>query len=198
MRNSFLIIACFLSLNLFGQGNNQVQFGYRGSISAARFLPSTHSLDSNNFEISISYKLWAASSSLSYGSLQTIFTDSVVSNSDIDDIISQMDDENKIALGQDFLILGIGFKHKFIGKPLLWSFSISDRFIANALYPKSLPQLMWQGNRQFEGEAVDLSSTVVAGLYFREFALGATRNIYQSSDFSVIAGVRLNYYTQYI
>ena len=172
----------------------QVQFGYRGSVAAAKYLPSTQSLDSIKFEANFEYNFWVANKSLAYGSIREINDQKRISPEFVDKIISEMQDNNRLGGGQDFLVFGFGFRHKLKGEPLTWSFTISDRLTVNAAYPKSLAQLIWQGNRQFEGQTVDLSQTAITGLYFREFSLGAARTLITKPDWSMRAGARFNYY----
>jgi len=194
MRVTCLIILCFLASGLSGQDNLQVQFGYRGSLAAARQLPSTHKMDSAKFEVNIAYNIWEATQSITYQSVKTITGDNRITSEEIDQIISQMDEDNRIAMGQDFLILGFGFKHQLAGKPLVWELSVSDRLNMNAYYPKTLAQFIWKGNKQFEGSTVDFSSTFATGLYLREIALGAARTIYESDSWAISAGIRFKYF----
>lgn len=188
-----ILFFCLLANLTFGQDNLQVQFGYKGSISGARYLPATHYLDSSKFDINLSYSLWAANSSLTYSSMQTIVNNNRITNEEINGFIDEMDEENKVSFGQDFLILGLGFKHNMLGKPIMWNFSISDRFLANTIYPQALPQLIWQGNKQFEGETVDLSSTFMTGLYFREFVVGFNRAFIQKENHVLKGALRVKY-----
>jgi len=194
MRKLLFVILILTRFDGAAQSNLQVQFGYRGSVAAAKFLPSTHSLDSVRFEGSLEYSLWVANKSLTYGSIRSIFFENRITEEDINGFISEMDEENRLGGGQNFLVFGFGFQHKLRGGPLSWSFTISDRFTVNAAYPKTLAQLMWQGNRQFQGQTLNLSPTAVTGLYFREFSLGAARTLVTWPNWSFRAGARLNYY----
>ena len=181
-------------LNGYSQDNVQILFGYRGSVAAAKLLPSTHSLEKNKFETTIQYNFWMANKSITYGSIRKIYKQNELTREDVNEIVDDLDDDNKIGVGQDFTVLGLGYKTHIKEHPVLLSFTISDRLNANTLFPKSLVQLAWQGNKQFEGQTLDLSNTYLVGLYFREFSLGIASELAKWDNWHLRGGIRLNYY----
>lgn len=189
------IIALILScLKVDAQQDAHVYMKYRGSVASARALPSTHNLDSNKFEIALNYNLWVANKSLSYGAIQQIQKDNQISNEDINSIINDLDENNRLGFGEDVLILGLGLRTDIKEHPVAWRFSIADRMNMNYLMPKQLVQLIWQGNKQFEGETLNLSQTSLTGLYFREFSIGVATEMKKWNDWSLRGGVHVNYY----
>lgn len=178
----------------YAQDNLQIQFGYRGSVAAAKLLPSTHLLKNHKFEANIQYNFWVANRSISYGSIRKIYRENQLTRQDVNDIVNDLDEDNKIGVGQDFTIFGFGYKSIIKEHPVLWSFTISDRLNANTFFPKSLAQLAWQGNKQFEGETLDFSNTYLVGLYFREFSLGIASELAKWDNWRLRGGIRFNYY----
>lgn len=188
---SFLIV--FLS-NISAQDNIQIQSVYRGSAASARFFPSTQMDQYNKMEFSFNYNFFVANKSLTYGSIRQIQKENRLTAQDVQNIIEDLDENNRIGVGQDLLIFGLGLKTKIKNHPVVWNFTISDRFNVNLLIPKTLLQLMWQGNKQFSGQTLDLSQTSISGLYFREYSLGLATQIKEWDDWKFRGGLRLNYY----
>ena len=85
----------------------------------------------------------------------------------IDQAIAKLGDNNVLRSNLDIETLSLGFR---FGKVAL-SLGHSLRFNAYMNYPKTMPQLIWQGNAQFIGQEVDFGPDV--DLYgYQEFALG--------------------------
>jgi hypothetical protein len=191
---AFYIICFSIQFVALAQDNLQIQFGYRGSVAASKLLPSTLNLNNSKFEASLHYNIWVANKSVSFGSIRKVYTQNELTTNEVDNIINDLEPENKIGFGQDFMIIGLGLNVNTKKQPIALSFSISDRLNANSYFPQSLMQLLWQGNKQFEGETVDLSNTYVVGMYFREFSIGAATQLIKKENWSLRGGIRLNYY----
>ena len=181
-------------IGAFAQDNLHLQFQYRGSVAGAQYLPSTQTLPEHKVETSFQYSAYVANKSITYQSIRDIQTQNSLTTQEVDEIINQLDDDNKIGVGQNFLVFGFGLKTKIKGHPFAWSFTISDRLNANLHIPKKLVQLVWQGNKQFEGETLDLSKTSISGVYFREFSMGMATQVKEWNNWTCRGGMRLNYY----
>lgn len=195
MKHAVCIILLFIVLsNADAQSNLHTMAGHRASVSAARILTSTHQLTDSRFEINLNYNLWVANNSLSYGSILDIYRSNRLTTEDVEEIISELDDNNRIGVGQDFLIIGLGYQSTIKEHPVTWNFTIADRLNTNVLIPKTLIQLVWQGNKQFEGQTVDISQTTLTGLYFRDFALGFATPLMEWDNWKSRVGLRFSYY----
>ncbi|HMQ47423.1 MAG TPA: DUF5723 family protein [Saprospiraceae bacterium] len=87
---------------------------------------------------------------------------------DIDAAIAKMGADNQIRESLHLETISLGLR---LGK-LSLSFGHSLRFNASMDYPKTLPQLIWQGNAQFIGQQVEFAPAIdLWGVH--EFALGA-------------------------
>ncbi len=91
---------------------------------------------------------------------------------DIDKGISQLDDWNTIRENTEIETLSLGLR---IGK-LSLSTAHSIRFNAFLNYPKTLPQLIWQGNAQFIGQEVEFGPDVQL-FGFSELSLGLALDV---------------------
>lgn len=88
---------------------------------------------------------------------------------DVNRGIDKLESSNKIRESLSVETVQVGFKLKDV----LFSLGHSVRFNAYLDYPKTLPQLIWQGNSQFIGQNVDFSTDIQLFGY-NEFSLGIT------------------------
>lgn len=102
---------------------------------------------------------------------------------DIDNAISKMEGNNIIHADLDIETLGIGIS---FGK-LSLNAGHRLRFISQVEYPKTLPQLIWEGNAQFIGQDVEFGPNVDITAY-HEWSLGAAYEV--SKQLSVGAKVK--------
>jgi hypothetical protein len=91
---------------------------------------------------------------------------------DIDKGISQLDEFNLIRENTEIETLSLGLR---LGK-LSLSAAHSVRFNAFLNYPKTLPQLIWQGNAQFIGQEVNFGSDIQL-FGFSELSVGAAYQV---------------------
>lgn len=90
----------------------------------------------------------------------------------IDQAIDKLGADNVLRNNLDIETISLGFR---LGKAAL-SLGHTLRFNAFMNYPKTMPQLIWQGNAQFIGQEVDFGPDV--DLYgYQEFALGLAVDI---------------------
>ncbi|MEL7428034.1 MAG: DUF5723 family protein, partial [Bacteroidota bacterium] len=91
---------------------------------------------------------------------------------DVSNAISQMEAQNILREDLDIETIGIGFQFGALG------LNIGHRLRFNALidYPKTLAQLIWEGNAQFIGQTVEFGPAFDVTAY-HEFALGASYKI---------------------
>ena len=87
---------------------------------------------------------------------------------DVDALIDKLEPENLVREHLEFSTVGAALR---LGKSFGISFQHLVHFNAYLSYPKTLPQLVWQGNGDFIGQTITLDHDLQ--LYaFNEFALG--------------------------
>ena len=91
---------------------------------------------------------------------------------DIDQLVGHLDAENTIREDLEIPTLGVAVH---IGD-LTLSIGHAIKYHAFLKYPKTLPQIVWQGNAQFIGETVDLGNELQSTGY-HQLALGAAWKI---------------------
>lgn len=193
MKGFCTILLLLISSLVLGQNNLQLQYGFRGSLASAKFLPSTLDLQSKKWQVGLNYKLWISNRALSYGSIKDVQSKGTLSTSDVDLFISQLNKQNRIGFGQDVMLIGLSFNSVIASKQVAWGISVSDRMTGSFRYPKTLIRLAWKGNKQFEGATIDIAGSLDAR-YFREYALTAATNIIHKDDFRLRVGGSLKYY----
>lgn len=121
--------------------------------------------------------LLGISSVTSYGFLEHHNLESVTYEEDgklffDEDLIGNnpdLDDKNYINLGVAFDLLSVRFR---TGTNMFWSLNISDRTNYSFRYPKEFAQLVTDGNEQFVGKPLDLSTLAMNTVYYRELGVG--------------------------
>lgn len=107
---------------------------------------------------------------------------------DIDQAINQLEASNLLRESIDIETVGVGFALGPIGVHI----GHRMRFDALLDYPKTLAQLIWQGNAQFIGETIDFGPQVDL-LSYHEFSLGLniaiTDNIRVGGRAKLLSGV---------
>lgn len=87
---------------------------------------------------------------------------------DVDALIDNLEPENMVREHLEFSTLGLGLR---LGKSFGVSFQHLVHFNAYLSYPKTLPQLIWEGNGPFVGQTIVLDHDLQLYAY-NEFALG--------------------------
>lgn len=103
---------------------------------------------------------------------------------DVSSALDKMEDFNTIREDLDIHTIGVGLRFG----PLSFTFSHALRFSAFLDYPKTLPELIWEGNSQFVGQEVSFGPDMQI-LGYHEYALGAAVNLLSN----VVVGGRVKY-----
>lgn len=97
-------------------------------------------------------------------------------------VIPKLKKLNRIYSGGSYDIFSLRFKKKDI----FYHFSIRDVWTERLTYTHDLANLLWNGNASYAGQTADLSNTRIAGNYYREIAIAASKKINEK----LIVGVR--------
>jgi len=193
MRRLLIIISCLMPTVTNAQANLQLQYGYRGGLAASRFFPSTFDLSKKSLSLETNFNLYFSNRAVNFESFRTVLNARELTNEDIDQFLQNLDERNTLTVGQDLLLLALGFKSKIRKLPINWGVTISDRGAAHLIYRKSLFELLLRGNRDFAGQAIELSPEL-RGRYFREIALHSAFEVKKSGDLKLRVGYQLKYY----
>ena len=116
-----------------------------------------------------------ANSSMSYNQIQTLFTETELSDEFISNTIASLNDNNSINFNLDLQLLGVYFNIKNrdkTGNIASFSFTVTERAIAGLHFPKNLFQTIYEGNSQFAGELVSFTPARLDVLAYHDFAVG--------------------------
>jgi hypothetical protein len=106
----------------------------------------------------------------------------------MDHMVSKLGKRNYVSMNlmEEWLAFGFRYKKNY------FNFSVSDKASFRFAYPRDLISLLWKGNGQFVGKTLDLSGIGVNASYYREYALGFSRDVkILKQDF--IVGGRIKY-----
>lgn len=92
---------------------------------------------------------------------------------DPDEFIRKIKDVNSLEPEAMIQLFGLGFG---VGKDLYISLDVNERISGNIALPGDILRLGFEGNEQFVGSTMDLSSLRADVKYFREVALGFSKN----------------------
>jgi len=103
--------------------------------------------------------------------------DSVISifhpDYNVEEFITKIKDLNAIEPQVLIQTFGLGFS---VGTDLYISFDVNERVNGNVALPGDLLRLGFEGNEQFVGQKIDLSSFRSDAMYYREAGLGFSKN----------------------
>ena len=175
----FVLFTYFIANPVFGQldlSSNLLRGTWQANLTNPAMLP----------EYKVTVALPGAYNNLlitgiTYNDLITEDTDgnSVI---DVSQVLDKMEDLNTIREDLDIHTLGLGLRFGPIDGI---SLSHALRFSAFLDYPRTLPELIWEGNSQFIGEEVSFGPDLQI-MGYHEYALGASVNLLSN----VVVGAR--------
>jgi len=190
MKNLVFLNFFLLYFPLFSQYNVSVTYCNHNDVNASRYEPSELHLGKKHFQLSGNYYLWAGNNAFHYGLFDKLQKDKELTNEDIDNLLSSMHPtKNTLGLGQDYQILGLAFQIKNIA----FAFSVVDKFAFDFNYTRNFLSLLWQGNKQFAGQNIDLGPLSMNAQYTREFAGATAFNLFGDMEKGVRLGIRAKY-----
>lgn len=101
-------------------------------------------------------------------------------------IVNKLKDRNNISSDINLQLFGLGFTS---GKGLYFFMDINDRIETDAVFPKSILNLLINGNAQFLNQNIDLSGLNMKAQYYREFGFGLSKNLTEKLRIGVKAKI---------
>lgn len=179
------------------QYNNLAHFGGHFSTQSSMYQPSHLGKNIDEFEIKLlgAYG-WFGNTSFNYDLVEKALSSDPVEPETVDDIIDKLEGDN---------LLGAG---AYVQAPLsaavkipkddeeFFTFSIGARATANANFEFSnnVMEVLWEGNKQFRGQRINLGPVEGNVALNQEYYLGYTMPIELESvdDVSIRPGIRLS------
>lgn len=186
------IIAVAISAN--AQYNMSTQYNQHFNLINSKTMPSKLGMDFSsvqlNFPVVPDIYAYGGNTAIGVGSFSNMNT------AEVDRIIGKLRPINVIGAGLEMDLIGFGFKVKKDDEEFMnFSVQVTDRAGANLLYTDNLMKLLWKGNKQFEGQTVDLGLTMNAA-WLRDYRLGFAMPINISAlpeDLKFRGGLGLKY-----
>ncbi|WP_027000397.1 DUF5723 family protein [Eisenibacter elegans] len=186
------------SFGLFAQNAAHLLYNDHQQIQRSRWQPSYLGTTDQVFEINVfplhqQLELWAANNVLSSRQFLQLASNSLT-NADVDNLIGDLKNRNRLAIGLNLQWISTAFKIRSQGEELFTaSFEINERIEAGLTIGKEPFEFLWLGNSRFAGQTARVGDIRAGGYHWREFVLGAARNIVETDAFKVRAGLRLKY-----
>ncbi|UXP33747.1 DUF5723 family protein [Reichenbachiella agarivorans] len=164
-----LLMCCFVSLASWGQSgislyhlNNET---FQGNNMNPAFIPDGKVFLGLPVLSGVMVDLNATAS---YNDLQTI-DDEGTKVYDFDKIVSQSKDKNYLGVESEISTFYLGFRPK---ATMAFSVFVRERIAARGFYSHDAADFIWNGNKNYVGKSVDLSTTLVDARYYREYGIG--------------------------
>lgn len=199
------IIAIIFTAVLFLQANAQVDltilYDNHFPLAESRFLPSKLGLTEHKFEFNVpSLYLWSENNVITNRSLANILNNDALSQSQLDGMLSNVEDKNTLGTGFEiqpftgsFKIPHKGHSAKEHKELMTLSLELNYRFLFDFNYSGDLLKMFAYGNKQYAGKNADVSAQTNAN-YMREFSIGFAKPIFQNMEnWEFRVGTKLKY-----
>ncbi|MFT7587820.1 MAG: hypothetical protein ACI959_000024 [Limisphaerales bacterium] len=188
------ILICF-ALAAWGQTNTLLFNSSQQQLAGAAYAPASFGEEDRTFWFNFpSFHVGGGADFITRGQLLEILDGGEIPTSLVDEIIDGLGARNNLYGGAETTPLALGFKIKAKEKELFSvNLSWTERQAVSMEFGPNLLRLLWNGNKQFAGQQVDLGPIQAHGIYYREFALGGSAPVFTNKDLSLRAGFRAKY-----
>jgi hypothetical protein len=164
----------------------------RNSVVTSNTFPSTIKYK-GRWQLGFGANAWGFQRLVSLNQIRKILKGGTFSENELKSTLNHLNTNNTIEAGAEVSVFSLSRKIKVKNEEWCLNFLIAEKVDTKINFSKNLPLLIF-GNKQFEGEKIDLTNTSVNALYYRSFKLGISGTIYKNSDIEARIGTYLNYY----
>lgn len=193
MRQFLSIISIVLFFSGIGRAQDQITLLYSDhfQLNASRVMPSVLGNDDSKMQLSLGYfDVWLANNSISRGDILHQRS----SNDLLDAIEANLDERNRFNSGQDLQSIALSFKISAKEKEKITvGFGVTDKLVMDLLISKNFFKLIWNGNKQFAGDTVDLGPLKYNAHYNREYFLAMALPLKNEDNLHWRLGWRMKY-----
>ncbi len=197
----FLYLLATFSLlsycSVFAQYNLSTTYCGHNDLNGARYEPSELDLGKKkHFQFGMNTYMWFGNTSITYGLFTNIYQGK---GNAILDAVNAKQDLNLLGFGFDVQLGGIAWQFKTKqDKHINFSLTAVDKMGYSFQYGKNLARLVAYGNKQFAGQVLDLGSTNINALYYREYALGTAFPLFGNDGDGEGIGMRFGFRVKYL
>lgn len=195
---SFIMASCVVVI-LSAQSNPSTLFNPHNQSSAGQIFPGRIGQGFNVVEVTFtSLNFSIGNNAMSYNQIYNLITDPKLTDGFISSTIASMKPSTRIYANADVHLLGVHFnlKDRNRKKYASISLSVTEKAMANFLFPKQLFEVLYEGNSQYGGETVSFSPIGGNALYYHDINLGFSMPLMinrGASGIEITPGMRLRY-----
>lgn len=188
-----LICFCCLPFMTLGQVNNAQYFNPDLSTSGARHQPSLAGEGIDRFEISfLNTHAWVGNNNLSYGQIRDVLDADELTQDLVDETLNELERyNNHLSAGLEFTPFSLAVNIGSGEHPFTLTAGADVRVLTNFQYSKVLLDVIWNGNKQYRGEEVNLGPFKWNLLPVQEYYIGGSKAFDAGSGITLKPGVRL-------
>jgi len=187
----FAIVFLTNALFVKAQYNSLDLYNPHFSFNKSSLIPSKLGLNTARFEMRIIPNVYAYQAN----TLMSIKDIMYPSTQAIGDALGGIDQSQIIAFGAEIPGLAFSYKINKDKKELLTlSLSNKTRVLNNTLLGANLLRLLWDGNKQFEGQTVELGNIGASAIGATEIALGWAMPFVIAEKYKIRAGASFKYF----
>lgn len=198
MRKLLLLLIFTVSASLlWAQHNIGTTYCEHNDMNASRYQPSELDFGNQHFQLGFNYDFWVGNTNIDYFELSNAFNNNELTQSDIERILDASSGTNKIGVGQNYQVIGVGVQFESKGgRKYDVAFTIVDKFGASIDISEEFLKFMLEGNNSltFRGQTVNMGDTKMSALYTREYAVNvAMPLLFKDKDHKLRIGLRPKY-----
>lgn len=191
-----LSLLCFLAIAKPGhaQVNTGVLYSNYFNLPSSRYLPAILGEDNADLQVSVgNVWLYGQNSSLDFQALSNLIQNPDWQHADISSILESLKTNNSLSVGllAEPLNIAIRFKRNKKKEWLTLGFGVADRAFADIRFSKTLAELAWHGNAEYEGQVLQLGPLDFDACWYREYYLALAFPIIQLNATKIRIGGRI-------
>ncbi len=157
-----------------GQVNNSVYFSKHFNTTAANTQPSMLGRDFENFELNLlNTYAYFGNTAMTWGRVNEIAGAETIDQDLVDKTLADLEENNHLTAGANFTPLSLAFKiNDGNSEFLTFSLSARTRALSSFQYSNTLFDVVWNGNKKFKGQNVNLGPAKLNAVPISEYSLG--------------------------
>jgi hypothetical protein len=192
-----ILVVGFCNGMALAQYNLSTTYCGHNDLNGARYEPSELDLGKKkHFQFGMNTYVWFGNTATTYQLFANLYQGQSTS---IADMVAAQSKLNLLGFGLDVQLGGIAWQFKTKqDKHINFSLTAVDKLGYSFQYGDNLAKLVAFGNKQFAGQLVDLGSTNINALYYREYALGTAFPLFGNDGDGEGIGMRFGFRVKYL
>lgn len=174
------------------QINFPALYSNNSNLAASRYMPAVIGMDRAGVQVDIvNAYAYVGNSTWSYKQGDEILNNPNPDNQTVEDIIAELKSQNYVSAGVIVQPLNFSFKIK---EDLAIGVGWAERFESRFSFNDDFFRMVWEGNKQFEGQEAELGPSDWNVMYLREFSINGAYHALSSDELSLWVAARPKYF----